>query len=338
MTASTTAYSAIVWPPSRSRTLAYEALEVRVRLDHHARITVGSERSAPSPVRGIRLATALVGRGDGAREGRRTPQRARAALRDAGGGIRTRNPFRAVVFETTAYPIPPLRLRADHRKAVTRREAAADSGTLAHRMAKRTIGILTGGGDCPGLNAVIRAVTRRSLDRGYEVVGVLHGWRGMIEGAFRPLDAQSISGILPRGGTILRTSRTNPYKVDGGLDARPPPPEGARRARRDRRRGHARRRRTAARRGGRPGRRRAEDDRQRPLGDRLHLRVRHRRRDRDRGDRPPAHDRGEPRPRHGRRGHGPPRGLDRRALRHRRRRRRDPDPRAARRRSSAAAT
>jgi 6-phosphofructokinase 1 len=85
-------------------------------------------------------------------------------------------------------------------------------------MAKRTIGILTGGGDCPGLNAVIRAVTRRSLDRGYEVVGVLHGWRGMIEGAFRPLDAHSISGILPRGGTVLRTSRTNPYKVDGGLD------------------------------------------------------------------------------------------------------------------------
>src|SRR5882757_1238411 len=85
-------------------------------------------------------------------------------------------------------------------------------------MAKRTIGILTGGGDCPGLNAVIRAVTRRSLDRGYEVIGVLHGWRGMIEGAFRPLDAHSISGILPRGGTILRTSRTNPYRVDGGLD------------------------------------------------------------------------------------------------------------------------
>src|ERR1700712_5873389 len=85
-------------------------------------------------------------------------------------------------------------------------------------MAKKTIGILPGGGDCPGLNAVIRAVTRRSLDRGYEVVGVMHGWRGMIEGAFRPLDAQSISGILPRGGTILRTSRTNPYKVEGGLD------------------------------------------------------------------------------------------------------------------------
>jgi phosphofructokinase-like protein len=80
------------------------------------------------------------------------------------------------------------------------------------------VGVLTGGGDCPGLNAVIRAVTRRSLDRGYDVVGVLHGWRGMVEGAFRPLDAQAISGILPRGGTILRTSRTNPYNVEGALD------------------------------------------------------------------------------------------------------------------------
>jgi ATP-dependent phosphofructokinase / diphosphate-dependent phosphofructokinase len=80
------------------------------------------------------------------------------------------------------------------------------------------IGILTGGGDCPGLNAVIRAVTRRALDRGDAVVGVLHGWRGLIEGTTRPLAATDISGILPRGGTILRTSRTNPFKVDGGLE------------------------------------------------------------------------------------------------------------------------
>jgi phosphofructokinase-like protein len=84
-------------------------------------------------------------------------------------------------------------------------------------LAKR-VGILTGGGDCPGLNAVIRAVTRRSLDRGHEVVGVREGWRGMIEGNFQPLDARAISGLLPRGGTILGTTRTNPYKVDGGVD------------------------------------------------------------------------------------------------------------------------
>src|SRR5919106_3559988 len=84
-------------------------------------------------------------------------------------------------------------------------------------MAKR-VGVLTGGGDCPGLNAVIRAVTRRSLDRGYEVVGVREGWRGLVEGAFHPLDSRAISGILPRGGTILGTTRTNPYKLDGGVE------------------------------------------------------------------------------------------------------------------------
>jgi phosphofructokinase-like protein len=80
------------------------------------------------------------------------------------------------------------------------------------------IGILTGGGDCPGLNAVIRAVTRRSLDRGAEVIGVREGWRGLVEGLFQPLDYRGISGILPRGGTILGTSRTNPYKTDGGVE------------------------------------------------------------------------------------------------------------------------
>ncbi len=77
------------------------------------------------------------------------------------------------------------------------------------------IGILTGGGDCPGLNAVIRAVARPSLDRGDEVVGVLHGWRGMIDGVFQPLGPRDVTGLLPRGGTILKTSRTNPFKVDG---------------------------------------------------------------------------------------------------------------------------
>ncbi len=118
----------------------------------------------------------------------------------------------------------------------------------------------------------------------------------------------------------------------GRTRARPPSPARARRARGDRRRGHARRRGTAARRGGSSRRGRAEDDRQRPVGDRLHVRVRHRRRDRDRGDRSPAHHRGESRPRDGDRGHGPPRRVDRRARRHRGRRRCDPDSRAAGRR------
>lgn len=80
------------------------------------------------------------------------------------------------------------------------------------------VGILTGGGDCPGLNAVIRAVTRRSLTRGHEVVGIRYGWRGLVEGHFTPLGPREISGILPRGGTIIGTSRTNPYKVDGGVE------------------------------------------------------------------------------------------------------------------------
>ena len=81
------------------------------------------------------------------------------------------------------------------------------------------IGILTGGGDCPGLNAVIRAVARRSWADGHEVIGVREGWRGMIEQRFQPLGRGEISGILPRGGTIIGTTRTNPYKVDGGTDA-----------------------------------------------------------------------------------------------------------------------
>src|ERR687891_2017867 len=85
-------------------------------------------------------------------------------------------------------------------------------------MAKR-VGVLTGGGDCPGLNAVIRAVARRSLDRGYEVVGVRDGWRGLVDGRFQQLGPREISGILPRGGTILGTTRTNPYKTDGGVES-----------------------------------------------------------------------------------------------------------------------
>ena len=81
------------------------------------------------------------------------------------------------------------------------------------------VGVLTGGGDCPGLNAVIRAVARRSLDRGWEVVGVRAGWRGLVERRVQPLGYREISGILPRGGTIVGTSRTNPFKIDGGVEA-----------------------------------------------------------------------------------------------------------------------
>jgi phosphofructokinase-like protein len=80
------------------------------------------------------------------------------------------------------------------------------------------VGILTGGGDCPGLNAVIRAVTRRSLTRGHEVFGCLEGWRGVVDDRFEPLGPREISGILPRGGTIIGTSRTNPYKIEGAVE------------------------------------------------------------------------------------------------------------------------
>jgi len=82
----------------------------------------------------------------------------------------------------------------------------------------KQVGILTGGGDCPGLNAVIRAVTRRSLDRGSGVVGIREGWRGLVDGRFLPLGPREISGILPRGGTILGTTRTNPFRLEGGVE------------------------------------------------------------------------------------------------------------------------
>src|SRR5579864_2080639 len=82
----------------------------------------------------------------------------------------------------------------------------------------KTIGMLTGGGDCPGLNAVIRAVVRSSDEAGWDSVAVLEGWRGLVEGRFKDLGVQEVSGILPRGGTIIGTSRTNPYKLDGGVE------------------------------------------------------------------------------------------------------------------------
>jgi len=74
------------------------------------------------------------------------------------------------------------------------------------------VGVLTGGGDCPGLNAVIRAVVRKGLQNNVKVVGIKNGWKGLIEADTVDLDLNSVSGILPKGGTILGTSRTNPYK------------------------------------------------------------------------------------------------------------------------------
>jgi phosphofructokinase-like protein len=78
------------------------------------------------------------------------------------------------------------------------------------------IGILTGGGDCPGLNAVIRAVVRKTAGGGDEVVGFRDGWRGVLDGDTVILDMAAVRGLLPRGGTVLGTSRTNPYALDDG--------------------------------------------------------------------------------------------------------------------------
>jgi ATP-dependent phosphofructokinase / diphosphate-dependent phosphofructokinase len=82
----------------------------------------------------------------------------------------------------------------------------------------KNLGILTGGGDCPGLNAVIRAVVRRADVAGWDVVAVREGWRGLTEPLFEDLGPQQVSGILPRGGTIIGTTRTNPFKLDGGVE------------------------------------------------------------------------------------------------------------------------
>jgi 6-phosphofructokinase 1 len=80
------------------------------------------------------------------------------------------------------------------------------------------IGLLTGGGDCPGLNAVIRAVVRKGIDvYGDQVIGFRDGWRGVLDNAYEELTIESTRGILPRGGTILRSSRTNPYKREDGV-------------------------------------------------------------------------------------------------------------------------
>jgi phosphofructokinase-like protein len=81
------------------------------------------------------------------------------------------------------------------------------------------IGVLTGGGDCPGLNAVIRAVTRKGIEAyGWEIVGFRNGWAGPMEGLSRPIGLDDVEDILNRGGTILGSSRTNPFKVENGVE------------------------------------------------------------------------------------------------------------------------
>jgi 6-phosphofructokinase 1 len=81
------------------------------------------------------------------------------------------------------------------------------------------IGVLTGGGDCPGLNAAIRAVVRSGMAKGYEVIGIRNGWQGLIANDTMPLSDRSVSGIISWGGTILGTSRTDPMKIPGDVEA-----------------------------------------------------------------------------------------------------------------------
>ena len=193
------------------------------------------------------------------------------------------------------------------------------------------IGMLTGGGDCPGLNAVMRAVVRKADHSwGDEIIGFRDGWRGVIEGGTMRVDVELMRGTLPRGGTILGSSRTNPFNVEGGVDrclesldrlgidaliaiggedtlgvaAKLSRPRGQ-------------------------GRRRPQDHRQRPVGHRADLRLRHRGPDLRRRHRPAPHHRRVPRPGDGRRGHGPPRRAHRHLGRHRRGSDHDPGPRGA---------
>ncbi|KMS67499.1 6-phosphofructokinase, partial [Streptomyces regensis] len=81
------------------------------------------------------------------------------------------------------------------------------------------VGVLTGGGDCPGLNAVIRAVVLKGVgEHGWDVVGFRNGWQGPLTGDARPLGVDDVEPILTRGGTILGSSRTNPYSTDDGAE------------------------------------------------------------------------------------------------------------------------
>ena len=83
----------------------------------------------------------------------------------------------------------------------------------------KKVGVLTGGGDCPGLNATIRAVVRKGItEYNYEMCGILAGWKGLIEGNIKEFDMRNVSGILHTGGTIIGTSRTNPFREDNKGD------------------------------------------------------------------------------------------------------------------------
>src|SRR5207248_2922732 len=116
----------------------------------------------------------------------------------------------------------PGRRADDHPQASSLLTSRADCGRAPRkkRGAAMKVAVLTGGGDCPGLNAVIRAVVRRGEQHGLEVMGVREGWRGLLDPPLHDrLTREATSGILHLGGTILGTSRTNPFKKQGGAEA-----------------------------------------------------------------------------------------------------------------------
>jgi ATP-dependent phosphofructokinase / diphosphate-dependent phosphofructokinase len=118
-------------------------------------------------------------------------------------------------FPATADPALRLALNPVHARGPPR----GFSSEFAHGVGTMKIGMLTGGGDCPGLNAVLRAVVRKGVfTYGDEFVGFTEGWRGLLDDKSMRLDLDAVSGILPRGGTILRTSRTNPSKHHDGIE------------------------------------------------------------------------------------------------------------------------
>ena len=123
---------------------------------------------------------------------------------------------------SSAGPPPQPATSAAERAHVTFRGKRAILGPPLDRATNVRgvrMGVLTGGGDCPGLNAAIRAIVRKGVDgHGHELVGFRHGWRGPIEGDCFDLTIDEVRGILPRGGTILRSSRTNPLKREDGVD------------------------------------------------------------------------------------------------------------------------
>src|ERR1017187_3772646 len=84
-------------------------------------------------------------------------------------------------------------------------------------MGKR-VAILTGGGDCPGLHPAIRGCVMRGLDHGFEFIGLSEGWRGLVDGKTQPLGLEDVKEIVGKGGTILGTSRTNPFKKEGAVE------------------------------------------------------------------------------------------------------------------------